>query len=571
MQGSSVFDQLVLELTEGERADMLNRLTELMASETEPVHSSDEDPPPVNLETEYTGFSLPLKIIIFLRTVFTSKTRIQLIEAAVMKSIYSKLEDIFPGLYDFPGKRIHSALLLEVKNLKKAVNVFNRVMVNVNMERKEEIFAFVMHRELPEIETRVRQLCRVEKFVKTGNEAVPSEKELGRQIIERFEDFLMEMTTEERGLLSRDARFFQILQELTFFPFDKLIAKFGKADDQGCVAADLADDLQLLTRIFMSMTHLPSPGFLEALFIINHLNDDTTELDDLFSEVKSDMIQARDAVRAMRQFNRNVPLFDLLRLASEKANVYLKPVTAGEDWSSLVRSYWRRRLKGEVKRFLINREYHDLEGEAAETLGLEQLPRLPYYRHEVHTVPLELNHISSLSFLNAFTEYLLSGRHNILLKQVLIDGEFYKAQNSEDYSDSYNGLNLLKEKMKDASDFLSPRGSGGLQLAALDDEAAPSFVRKRKISSITAEADRRAAATLSAGLDLIRMLGAVLNGILHGEKGGRFDSLSNIGYMGGRNNDQFMKDLNSASIALNEAARILAAMIRLEERYAASA
>ncbi len=571
MQSGSVFDQLVLELSEGERAEMLNRLTELMETETEPVHSSNEDPAPVNLETEYAGFSFPRKLLIFFRTVFTSKTRIQLIESAVMKGIYSRLEDVYPGLYDFPGKRIHSAFLLEIKNLKKAVNVFREVMVNISVERKEEIFAFVMHRELPEIESRVRQLCRIEQFVTSVEGKLPSEKELSRVVIGRFEDFLLEMTPEERGLLSRDASFFQILHELTWFPFDKMIGRYGKQVDQGCAASVLADDIQQLTRIFMSMTHLPSAGFLEALFIISRINDENEDLDHLFGQVKTDMTQARDTVRIMRQFNRNVPLFDLLRLATEKANVYLKPVTAGEDWSSLVRSYWKRRLRGEVKRFLIDREYRDLESEAAETLGLDQLPRLPYYRQEVHTVPLDLNHIVSLGFLNAFAEFLLGGRHNIVLKQVLIDGEFYKAQNSEDYSEAYNGLSQLKEKIKDASDFLSPRGSGGMQLAALEAESLPSYIRRKKIAAVSAEADRRAGATLIAGLELLRMLGAVLNGILHGEKGGRFDSLSNIGYMGGRNNDQFMKDLNSASITLNEAVRILAAMIRLEERYAASA
>ena len=568
MQLNSVFDQLVHELSEGERVDMLNKLTGLIESESEPVHIPEDDPVTVNLETEYSGFSIFQKIIIFIKTIFTQTTRLQVIEDTVMRRIFNSLEEQYPGIYDFTSATVRPAFLVELKKLKQSLKVFSEVIVNVSIDQKEEIFAFILNRELPEIDSRIRQLSDIERNFSLAKHESPSEKELNRQMVARFEDILMEMTPEERLLLSRDAQFFQILHELTFFPFDKVIARFSSNNETSCAASEIKEHLQQLTRIFMSMTFMPSPGLVEALFIINRLEREVLDTGDLLEKIKSDMTLTREALRTLRLFNRGIPLFDLSRLASGKANVFLKPVSAGEDWSALVRSYWKKRLRAEVKRFLVAREYRVLETDAAGLLGQEKLKNLPYYRQDIHTVPLSLTHVSSLSFLHGFAANLFNGRLNPVLKQVLIDGEFYKAQNSEDFSESYNGLNLLQEKLRLASDYLSPRGEGGQLLVSLENDLTPSLVRKKKIEAVAAEADSIALKHLTTGIEQLRLLASVVNGILHGEKGGRFDSLSNIGYMGGRNNETFMKELNSASITLNEGAKVLSDMVRLEERSA---
>ncbi|WP_319561281.1 DUF5312 family protein [Marispirochaeta sp.] len=569
-QGTSGFDRLVLELSREERHDMLVRLTKMLEGESEPVHVMDDEPHPVNLESEYSGFSFFQKIIVFFRILFTPLTRIEVIEDAIMRQIYHELDSVYPGLYDYSSGTLSSVFLEEIKNLRKSVQIFMLPLSRLTIQKKEELFAFIVNQDLPHIDQRIRDACVPEKFVSELDEG--GEKELARYLYNQFEDILFELTPEEKGKLAQDSRFLQILSELVYFPYDKIKNKYAGSSHEGrCPASEIRDPLTQLMSIFHSMNCSASPALIESLFILTRLEQEDTDPRVLLDELKRDIARTSEGLRGIRNFYRSVPLYDILRLASGKANIFFKPVSAGEEWLTLLRSFWKQKLKKEARRFLLSREYDMTIEQAKLLLEGKDLKPLSHYQTGGHPVSINLVHEWSMAFLSGFLDFLFSLKINMILKQLLIDGEFYKEQNSEDYSEAYNGLHLLAENIGEPGDFLSPSGEGGKLLFSIASDVSAKNLRQKKAAKIADEADMRARRLLHNGLELITLLSSVLEGILHGEKGGRFDTLSNLGYIGGRNNEAFLKELGDVSQAVTEGRRILESMIALEEQYARTA
>ena len=568
-QGTSGFDRLVRELSREERQAMLVRLTKMLESEAEPVHALEDEPQTVNLESEYSSFTFFQKLIVFFRTLFTPLTRIEVIEDTVMRRIYHEVDSAFPGLYDYSRSTLSGAFLEEVKKLRKAVQVFMLPLSRLSVQKKEELFALIINQDLPHVDQRIRDTCVPEKFAaELDND---DEKELAKLLYNQFEDILFELTPEEKSKLSQDSRCLQILSELVYFPYEKIKNKYAAAgQDEGCPAAEIREPLSQLMRIFHSMNCSASPGLIESLFIVTRPDQEEGDPGSVLEDLKKEIAQASEGLRRIRNFYRSIPLYDILRLASGKANVFLKPVSAGEEWIGLFRSFWKQKLKGEARRYLLSREYESTMDQAKLLVGRQKLTPLAYYQEGVLPVPVDFVHEGSIAFLAHFLDHLFSLKINIVLKQLLIDGEFYKAQNSEDYSEAYNGLHLLAENISEPSDYLAPAGEGGRLLVSIASDVPSKTLRQKKAAKVAVDADKRARRILNTGLEHISLLSSVLEGILHGEKGGRFDTLSNLGYIGGRNNEAFLKELGSVSHIVSEGRRILADMISLEENYARS-
>ena len=553
---------------------MLAGLAAMFEQESDPVHPVENDPDPVNLETEYASFPFFRKLVVLLRTFFTPLSRMEIIEDAVMRRLASSLESSYPGLYDYQTGILSPLFLKELKRLHKGIQVFTVPVSRLTTARKEELFALLIHQDMPHIENRINETCRPSNFsADTGKEEEKeSEKELHRQVYNRFEDMLAELTPEERGKLNQDARSLQLLTEFVFFSYEKITARFSAAGKgAGCPGAELKDSLNYLTRIFHSMNVNPSFALLEALFMVTRLEQEDLDPRELFDSLASDMKKARDTLVLLRQFHKQIPLYDLLRLASGKATVYLKPLAGGEEWLSLLRSFYKKKLRRDVRRYLIHKEYDQCLSEALELLEEKELERLPFYGENTFDGDISLTHVNSLAFLKGYIRQLFSLKLNPPLKQVLIDGEFYKDQNSKDYSEAYNGLHLLLESVDEAGKFLSPSEEGGRKLHSITSEGLPTVLYERKVAALAAEADRLAARTLYRGDELMTLLSSVIYGILFGEKGGRFDTLSNLGYIGGRSNESFRKNLEACYHSIDTARRILSTMVRLEEGYAESA
>ena len=71
------------------------------------------------------------------------------------------------------------------------------------------------------------------------------------------------------------------------------------------------------------------------------------------------------------------------------------------------------------------------------------------------------------------------------------------------------------------------------------------------------EADGMARALTDQAIGQLHALVSLLNGVLHGESGERYDTLSNLEQLGGRENKTLLADVEAASSRIAEAWNLL--------------
>lgn len=216
------------------------------------------------------------------------------------------------------------------------------------------------------------------------------------------------------------------------------------------------------------------------------------------------------------------------------------------------------------KQFISDREKQNIKEEVLAMIGLEELPRLDYYNNEYIGSQAKLKYELSLPFLVAFVNQVLAKELNRILKVILIDAEFYKDQNRQEFTDAYNSLMRVPELVQKVEYDLTAAGDTGKALEIVRHEVIPPPLKRKKIENLIREEEEEIRKLVRQAQNNLHLLGNVLTGVLHGEVGGKYDTVSNLAYLGGRENKKLRSSIQEGIVTLREAEELLASLIDLE-------
>ncbi len=80
------------------------------------------------------------------------------------------------------------------------------------------------------------------------------------------------------------------------------------------------------------------------------------------------------------------------------------------------------------------------------------------------------------------------------------------------------------------------------------------------------KADAEAAELVQRTINSLKTLNKILNGILYSEAGGKYDTLSNLGYIGGKENDVLKKDWEKIISLSYESSTVLMELASVHRR-----
>ena len=163
---------------------------------------------------------------------------------------------------------------------------------------------------------------------------------------------------------------------------------------------------------------------------------------------------------------------------------------------------------------------------------------------------------TTLAFTCCFFERLFLRRMHRVLRIFQIDGDFYKSQNREQFTSSYEGLKKAAELIAELESDLAPRSETG--------EAVDQHREQSDIQALEARVEM----IIHSVQDHLGLLINVVKGILYGESGGRFDTLSNISYIGGSENAKLIDRLSESLKQAEETQRIINELYDLERAVA---
>lgn len=565
MAEETTFDILAAQLSQEERKNLLDKIRLSTGISGEPLKPPEEEEVEVDLVREYQEAGIFVRLLIFFRSLFSGKERFELMEEYLITRFGRDIERMNPGLINTQEKIFLGELYNELAGLKQAAGVFSVPLETTLGSRKRVFIAFLAGFEMEVIHSRLIEetdpFRNQEHYRGMSDASVRSELEM------KLEELLGDITKGDRERIGEHMKAVHSLKELTDYGFDYVLGQFENNDiphPTACFIRNINENLDELAKILKGLVTPPDPKVLQALFLFLYEKELEDEDFNLEERMKVQLERAETALNTVRNFNRNVPLIKILKYA--KRDIQYQPVRSpgGEEWFTQYRKFWEERVGEKYRAFVEKNRREVLIEDAKEFLGVPEFPFLANYTTEWMDTKVPLRYRYSVGFLNAFVHRYILDKLNRPIKLTLIDGEFYKDQNRHDFNDAYNGLLRIDDQVKSLERDLGIRGNVRRRLEEIEKEIIPIPLKKKKMRQELSKLESDASQIVHSGFENIKLLHDVLYGVLHGQVGGRFDTLANLGYLGGRENVTVKRNINDAITSTKTALELLDELTQVE-------
>jgi hypothetical protein len=569
MEESHVFERLVKTLSREERQEMLERIQmpEDQVVSTEPLKIPEERSE-FDFLREYHKLTWWEKIYITIKAIFTHQSKEETLEQTILMRLGKRIEREHPGLFSYKQGELKSEFYEHLKKLRESTRFFQEPCAAAFGKNKQDFFAFLAGWEMPDIQDRLLNDIEPEQvgYEKSLEDPVQVKKEIEY----RLEDIIDSIDPERKRMIYDEIRKLHYLSSLVHYNFDKLIDAFEQRAGSEGNRISLTGNQAALTELLQLLSSIQSPPseqLVKVLFIFYLQKELEKEDPEEFEHRLYQMLNnAESAFSYIRFFNRTVPLLDLLRLAKRNVDYYPTDIGGGEDWFLQFKQFWYRRFDEKIRRYTEEQKRKKIIEDALGFLHVDRFPRIMYYRTGDIDQEVRARYEESISFVRGFVERIFLDEMNPPLKLVLIDGEFYKEQNREEYNDSYNGILQLKSDIENLEFDLSEKGEIGKRIARIRAEVVSPRLQISKIGQLMHDVDKQAEQIVTTAIDDSTSMSNLLGGILYGDMGGRYDTLSNLGYIGRNENKNLSQKLRSIKNRLETFTKILTGLYDTERR-----
>lgn len=564
MNDKSVFSRLIKGISQEERLEMLKKMHHITPLNDLPLKReySEEE---YDYELSYNTFSLFEKIIVFFTVLFSSKERAVAIENLSMDKLARFLEKETPGLISYSEKKILSNFQSEIEKLQESLNIFKNNLPAVFSSNECDFIAFLVGLHFPEIEAKL--LYSIDPKVVASDLEFESSFQLKRHIEFRIDEILSEIDTDKKKIIYREVKNLHVLNTLTVFNFDNILLAFapdGQGDSISCSFVDIRKSLHQLIDILFSLNVSPSIDTLNAVFMFSEEIKHPNNNENLEKTLKQNMEDANFSLDIIRKFNSNIPLESILRLVNRNMNFHPAHIGGAEDWYALFRRFWYKKFDFMMEKFTEGEKRMQLEEDAAFFLNLTGKVVLSNYRDGLWGPGSVVKYKATAGFIEAFMSGIFLRELNKPLKLVLIDGQFYKEQNRLDYNSSYSLLIDVVDLILKIDNSLSETGEYQSSYKNLVSQSE-NEENKEEIKELKFYVDKEFEKIVVNFNKALGLLINVISGIVQGEMGGVYDTLSNLGYIGKGENKNLLTQLNDIRFKLDEAKNISYQLYDLEK------
>jgi len=551
-----VFDALAAQLSKGERRELLDRIMRSAPISQEPLFPPEALPPRPIPAAEVLGErGILTRILMFFRRIFSGKTNEELVMEDRLREIAMLLEARFPGLVDHRREVLLMGFAEQLRSLRDAARFFQDILARSVEEEKGAFVALLIATDLPDIHARLVTETDPWPRIEAGLSL-----ELARvAALEAWEDIQRSLTDDRRKLLYADLRGLLFLRRLSGFLFDRLLGCWrpGSAESLEATFGQTSELLCELGDLLFSMSVPPSKELLESLIILAEREAGGQSDEAVEKAVSADVDAGIAALQAIRLFNARVPLGQVLRLVTGNPEHMPRDLPGGEDWFAIFRTYWKDKIEARVEVCREEAKGKELASEILAFLGDAGLPTLSHIAREGLPGSPPLRFELALAFLLGFSRGPLLKEINRPLKILLVDGEFYRKDNRVEFTDAYNCFLHLGENVLALDARVAPDGEVGQAWAQVSGEMTSLPIKRRKLDGVRRGIEEEAEALIRSAGNAFVGMSRILQGVLKGEAGGRYDSLQNLSFLDGRSNREYLRSLETVRGVCEKALLIL--------------
>ena len=539
---SFFFEKMASGLNDEEREQLLEKIRVSSKSGDEPLYIEPEDDA-LELEIIYERLGFLQKFLLFIRALFTQKDPIDFLEDISVDRLAKEAAGLYPGLFNAKTKCFESAFAFELRTLKTRVAVLGEQLLTAENNRRD-FLTFLAGIEFPSLHSQLHNASDpvfYARFAESGNWV-----EIKRRMLTEIRQILEELGEQDRDLMYQHTRSIKLLSDLVFFPYSKILTYF-EGPDSTVAMSNIKESFIELGDILASMSSPPKGTLLKALILFHN----KIELDDPALEENEEILNQyklnASSTTQIRTFNHKIPMLKLLKIA--KRDIGYRPAirSGGEDWYALLRSYWEDRISHNIEIASFEDNKKSLFEQFSKIVTNPRIAIFKNYRDDILENDQFCRLDATAEVIIVFLEKAFIPELSKHLKFFLVEGDFYKPQNREEFTNSTKYLEQV---------------SGDLR--SVDQEIEPGYISE--------QIENKFQKLVIAAQNNLRALVNVLKGILYGESGGRYDTLVNISSIGGRENQLFLDRLAKDLLKYEQILTLWESMYELERtsKHAAS-
>lgn len=560
MENLTNFDKLIINLSSNEKKQLLEKMEMGFELSQESLMENGEviEDDFQTFQQEYESLSIFVKIYLFFQSLLRQKD----IPAILKEYKVNQLRKKHFGnchLADFKNGLLIQEFYNELVKLKEPCSFFRKPLQKIFMfDNKPDFYAFIGGVVLPDLQQ--------ELLIKTDPwELEKKDKELDAGIIKNEIDSNLDLTMDsisnlDRSIMNEACQSLYGLYLLSSFELNTVLGHFNSILPESgnvCRVSEVHDQLLELSGILKSLNKPPSIRALEALFLYS------LDSEELKSTLNNKMSVADMYLSAIRDFNKSVPLENLIKVLTADFSKSSNKLPLVEDWFRIYRKFWNTRVNLRYAYFVNERKKNSSEKEICSLFGVRYIRPIENYIRNLYFEGSSAKYEKSLSFVQVFILDIFTEKLNPVLQTINLEGEFYKKDNKVEFDKAFHYLGLLDNRLVTILNIFKGNGFLGKKLikATADDEE----IRHNTILNAIEQIDIEISSFLDGFILHLRILNNVLYGIVLGN-GGAYDTLSNISSIGGKSNSELREAFKVTSMILNKVYKYITEMKIMEEK-----
>ncbi|MGI5066245.1 DUF5312 domain-containing protein [Treponema putidum] len=560
----STFDQLVKSLSKEETQTLLETIQRSMedfAAEAQPEEKATlsekiREHQGIGIASEPFLIRLWLSIRSFLRSIPLKV----IYNEELLKRMAKNLKRS-AGAYINIHQNVYTGVFYtELKNLRKT-QLFFTSLLSAYDSGKGSFYMLVSSFVAP---------ATYEKLMKETN---PFSIKIGSEVssnirtgfLRKIDAVFSNLTDEEKTEMYLCAQAIEWMKSFCSLALDKTLLRFNVISDSNatCQALTIQPEMEVLSSILYSKKNIPY-NLLQALFLMHAqetiIDDDSRMVKEADEFVK----EAIEALGAIRLFLKQVPLLDITRYIKKDINWMPYKLTGGEDWFIYFKQAWYERFNQKWSTWSYEQKKFNIKIQMINLLKVGDLESMKFCPWRNLWVECKFKKELPFLFLKTFFYAFYDEKLSNTLKTILVEGNFYKHENLNEYTTSYNVLEHRKGEFEKFENRLSPTGDVGTAFAKIRAEKTATLKNKNQIEGLMHTVEAEAKQLINSSIDALKSIELILTGILGGGKTSTYATITNWAIIAGSKNGHFREEVANAKEQIHTSINLLSLAEKLE-------
>jgi len=392
-----------------------------------------------------------------------------------------------------------------------------------------------------------------------------ADSNLRSDLLKKVDESFSLMTVDYKTGMYQTANAIEWMRYFCELPIDKAVLRFtvNLSVEPSCSIYLLSAEISMLASVLSATKPIPDV-VLQALFLLSKqdkLNDKTVNMNEESVEFIS---QASHALEAIKRFSVNIPILELSRYALKSIQWEPQCLEGGEDWFQLFKVAWKKRFSERWQLWASEQKRLQLNQQMLELLKMERLDPLKYRPWEDSWLVLRFKREFVFKFLSSFFSKLYPSFVQPVLKTLLMEGNFYRRENLAEYTNAFTVLEKQQSCISTFESRLSPEGEIGSAFIQLKEKTIASLKSKNSLEALMKNIETEAKQVIASSQSAFKILIALLNGFIEGNKNSVYAPLLNWLIIQGNDNAEFRQRVEGVKNLLQEVTSILTEADKIE-------